>query len=101
MIGGGLDKEVGLDGADSDGDEGFEDAEEDVREVSDGSKTRGDQGPPSVPDEKSSLAVSKWSGILTDDVSSQFGDVTLFSDDDRFLLGDVLVLLSLLFIMSF
>lgn len=60
-------------------------------------ETRGDQGPPLVPDEKSSLAVSKWSGILTDDVS--FGDVPLFSDDD--MLGDGLVSISLLFILSF
>ena len=68
LTGGGLDEKVGLDGEDSDGDEEFEDAKEDVGEVS-AAKTRGDQGPPLVPDEKSSLAVSKWSGILTDDVS--------------------------------
>ena len=68
LTGGGLDEKVGLDGEDSDGDEEFEDAKEDVGEVS-AAKTRGDQGPPLVPDEKSSLTVSKWSGILTDDVS--------------------------------
>ena len=68
VIGGDLDEEVGLAGEDSDGDEGYEDAKEEVGEVS-AAKTRGDQGPPLVPDEKSSLAVSKWSGILTDDVS--------------------------------
>ena len=73
LTSGGLDEKVGLDGEDSDGDEEFEDAREDVREVS-AAKTRGDQGPPLVPDEKSSLAVSKWSGILTDDVS--FGECT-------------------------
>ena len=44
------------------------DARDTVKEVS-AAETRGDQGPPLVPDEKSSLAVSKWSGILTDDVS--------------------------------
>ena len=75
MIGGDLDEEVGLAGEDSDGDEGYEDAEEEVREVS-AAKTRGDQGPPLVPDEKSSLAVSRWSGILTDDVSLRFGVCT-------------------------
>ena len=80
VIGGDLDEEVGLAEVgladeDSDGDEGYEDAEEEVGEVST-AKTRGDQGAPLVPDEKSSLAVSKWSGILTDDVSLRFGVCT-------------------------
>ena len=75
LTGGGLDEKAVLDDEDSDGDEEFEDAKEDVGEVS-AAKTRGDQGPPLVPDEKSSLTVSKWSGILTDDVSSQFGVCT-------------------------
>ena len=75
VIGGDPDEKVGLAGEDSDGDEGYEDAEEEVREVS-AAKTRGDQGAPLVPDEKSSLAVSKWSGILTDDVSLRFGVCT-------------------------
>ena len=68
LTGGGLDEKAVLADEDSDGDEEFEDAREAVREVS-AVETRGDQGPPLVPDEKSSLAVSKWSGILTDDVS--------------------------------
>ena len=68
LTGGGLDEKAVLAVEDSDSDEKFEDAREAVREVS-AVETRGDQGPPLVPDEKSSLAVSKWSGILTDDVS--------------------------------
>ena len=64
LTSGGLDEKAVLAADDSDGDEEFEDA----REVS-AVETRGDQGPPLVPDEKSSLAVSKWSGLLTDDVS--------------------------------
>ena len=96
LTGGGLDEKAVLAVEDSDSDEKFEDAREAVREVS-AVETRGDKGPPLVPDEKSSLAVSKWSGILTDDVS--FGDVPLFSDDD--MLGDGLVSISLLFILSF
>ena len=67
LIRGGLDEKAVLAADDSDGDEEFVDARDAVREVS--AETRGDQGPPLVPDEKSSLAVSKWSGILTDDVS--------------------------------
>ena len=66
LISGGLDEKVVLAADDSDGDEEFVDAT--VKEVS-AVKTRGDQGPPLVPDEKSSLAVSEWSGILTNDVS--------------------------------
>ena len=68
LTGRGLDEKAVLADEDSDSDEKFEDAREAVREVS-AVETRGDQGPPLVPDEKSSLAVSKWSGILTDDVS--------------------------------
>ncbi len=78
MIGGDLDEKVGLAGEDSDGDEEYEDAKEEGEEVST-AKTRGDQGAPLaplVPDEKSSFAVSKWSGILTDDVSLRFGVCT-------------------------
>jgi len=68
LIRGGLDEKAVLAADDSDGDEEFVDARDTVKEVS-AAETRGDQGPPLVPDEKSSLAVSKWSGILTDDVS--------------------------------
>ena len=80
VIGEGLKEEVGpaevtLADEDSDGDGGNEDAEEEVVGVSTAT-TRGDQGPPLVPGEKSSLAVSKWSGILTDDVSLRFGVCT-------------------------
>ena len=89
VLGKGLDEGIDLDDADSDGAEEFEDAEEDVGEVSDGSKTRGDQGPDSMTDGFSPLALSKWPGIFSDDVSWRLGDVPLVSDDDRFLLDDV------------
>ena len=68
LIRGGLDEKAVLAADDSDGDEEFVDARDTVKEVS-AAETRGDQGPPLVPDEKSSLAVSEWSGILTNDVS--------------------------------
>ena len=68
LIRGSLDEKAVLAADDSDGDEEFVEAKDIVKEVS-AVETRGDQGPPLVPDEKSSLAVSKWSGILTDDVS--------------------------------
>ena len=68
LIRGSLDEKAVLAADDSDGDEEFVEAKDTVKEVS-AVETRGDQGPPLVPDEKSSLAVSKWSGLLTDDVS--------------------------------
>ena len=64
---GGLDEKAVIAADDSD-DEEFADAKDTVKEVP-AVKIRGDQGPPLVPAKKSSLAVSKWSEILTDDVS--------------------------------
>ena len=64
---GGLDEKAVIAADDSDGDEEFADARDTIREVP-AVKIRGDQGPPLVPEKKSSLAVSKWSGLLTDDV---------------------------------
>jgi hypothetical protein len=64
---GGLDEKAVIAADDSD-DEEFADAKDTVKEVPT-VKIRGDQGPPLMPVKKSSLAVSKWSEILTDDVS--------------------------------
>ena len=68
VLGKGLNKGVDLGDAVSDAEE-FEDAEEDVEEVFDGLKIRGDQGPDSMTDGFSPLALSEWPGIFSDDVS--------------------------------
>ena len=64
VLGKDLDKGVDLDDADSDTEQ-FEDAEE----VFDDFPIRGDQGPDSMTNEFSPLALSQWPGIFSDDVS--------------------------------
>ena len=68
MLGQGLTKGVNLDDAVSDTEE-FVDAEEHLEKVFGGLKIRGDQGPDSMTDEFSPLALSQWPGIFSDDVS--------------------------------
>ena len=68
VLGKGLHKGVGLGDAVSDTEE-FKDAEEHLEEVFGGPRIRGDQGPDSMADEFSPLALSEWPGIFSDDVS--------------------------------
>ena len=95
----GLNKGMGHDDEDSEDtlSEDFEDAE-DSEEVSDGFDLRGGD---SKTDGFSPLALSKWPGIFSDDVSWRLSEVPLVSDDDRFLLDDVWFYFSLLLILSF
>ena len=94
VLGKGLNKGVDLGDAVSDAEE-FEDAEEDLEEVFGGLKIRGDQGPDSMTDEFSPLALSQWPGIFSDDVSWRLVmyPCSLMMIGSWF--GDVLVLLFL------
>ena len=78
MLAKGLDD--GLD-ADSD-DDFFEDANEDSEDFD-------FRGGDFQADKASLLALSKWPGFFSDDVSWRLGDVSLVSDDDKFRLDGV------------
>ena len=94
VLGKGLHKGVGLGDAVSDTEE-FKDAEEHLEEVFGGPRIRGDQGPDSMTDEFSPLALSEWPGIFSDDVSWRLVmyPCSLMMIGSCF--GDVLVLLFL------